>query len=274
MKPHEHFGAPVKLDRFAAELSSLYTDWGTAQARPRLPTFQAILNRVHGLTAPSVLQLLNFAVGCMENDEAYLEVGSFHGSTLLGALFGHAGHRAYAVDNFSLFDPSGTNHATLMRNLVEHGLDKQVAFHAVDFQQFFLDRRHGTPHIGLYFYDGPHDYRSQLIGLLLAVPLLAKRALIVVDDGNFAAVKQATWDFMAIRPEARLLFELPTPGNCHESFWNGIFVLAWDRTGYNGYTWPDLYARRQSPLLTSLDLLQQVGVKHQGGTIFLEPVPQ
>jgi hypothetical protein len=272
MKLHDHSGAPVNIDRFAAELSSLFTDWGTAQARPRLSTFQAILNRVHGLTAPSVLQLLNFAVGGMEDGEAYLEVGSFHGSTLLGALFGHAGRRAYAVDNFSLFDPSGTNHATLMRNLVEHGLDKQVAFHAVDFQQFFLDRRHDTPNIGLYFYDGPHDYRSQLVGLLLVVPSLAERALIVVDDRNFTAVKQATWDFMAIRPEARLLFELPTPGNCHASFWNGLFVLAWDRTACNGYDWAALQARHQPALLDSLDLLQQVQLKVHGMQIATEAV--
>jgi hypothetical protein len=157
-----------------------------------------------------------------------------------------------------------------MRNLVEHGLDKQVAFHAVDFQQFFLDRRHDAARIGVYFYDGPHDYRSQLIGLLLAVPLLADRAVIVVDDGNFAAVKQATWDFMAIWPEARLLFELPTPGNCHASFWNGLFVLAWDKTGKNGYTWPALHARHQSRLLTSLDLLQQVNLTCHGKQITMQ----
>jgi protein O-GlcNAc transferase len=74
------------------------------------------------------------------------------------------------------------------------------------------------PRIGLYFCDGPQDYRSQLVGLLLAEPFLADRAIIVVDDQNFVAVKQATWDFLVVRTQASVLFELPTPGNCHPSF--------------------------------------------------------
>jgi hypothetical protein len=72
----------VNLNRFTTELPTLFTDWGSAQVRPRLPTFQALLHRVRGLTAPSVLQLLSFAVGCLEERETYLEIGSYHGSTL------------------------------------------------------------------------------------------------------------------------------------------------------------------------------------------------
>jgi hypothetical protein len=34
----------------------------------------------------------------------------------------------------------------------------------------------------MYFYDGSGEYRSQLMGLLLAEPFLAERALIIVDS--------------------------------------------------------------------------------------------
>jgi hypothetical protein len=261
----------VNLERFAAQLPGLFTDWGTVQARPRVPTFQAILTRVQGLTSPGVLQLLNLAVACLDDGEAYLEVGSFHGATLLGALSGHAERRAYAVDNFSLFDPSGTNQATLRRNLAHHGVDRQVEFHAKDFQEFFLDLRQSVPRVGVYFYDGPHDYRSQLLGLLLATPLLADRAVIVVDDRNFTAVKQATVDFAAVRGEAKILFELPTPGNGHPSFWNGLFVLQWDRASRSAYDWRFLHCMQQGELLESLDLLQQVRLKQIGTQISIEP---
>src|SRR5438552_2391345 len=101
----------MDLQRFATELPQHYLEWGTVQVRPRVPTFNGLLAQVPGLTSPSVLQLLNFAVECLDSGEAYLEVGSFHGSTLLGALSRHPGCRAIAVDNFTLFDPSGTNHA-------------------------------------------------------------------------------------------------------------------------------------------------------------------
>jgi hypothetical protein len=44
-----------------------------------------------------------------------------------------------------------------------------------------------------------------LLGLLLAVPILAERALLVIDDDNWSAVRQAAWDFWASRPEGQLL---------------------------------------------------------------------
>jgi hypothetical protein len=132
--------------------------------------------------------------------------------------------------------------------------------------------RNAPPRIGLYFYDGPHDYRSQLIGLLRAEPILADRALIIVDDQNFPAVKQATWDFLAVRKEASLLFELPTPANCHPSFWNGLYVLAWDRATCNALDWALLHSRRQPDLLESLDLLQQIKLKRLGGQIVMQPM--
>jgi hypothetical protein len=263
----------LNLERFAAELPGHFVDWGTIAVHPRLPTFGALLARANGLTSPSVLQLLNFAVECLDPAEAYLEVGSFHGSTLIGSLFGHPGRQAYAVDNFSLFDPSATNHATLMRNLTDHGLDKQVEFHSKAFEQFFCEARDTLPPVGVYFYDGPHDYRSQLIGLLLAEPFLADRALIVVDDLNFIAVKQATWDFLSVRRQATLLAELPSPGNCHPSFWNGLFLLGWDRSNSSSYDWPTLYSRRQPALLESLDLLQQVRIGRRGQQMVAEPMP-
>jgi len=35
------------------------------------------------------MQLLNFAVECMESDEIYCEIGTYRGSTLIGALLNH-----------------------------------------------------------------------------------------------------------------------------------------------------------------------------------------
>jgi hypothetical protein len=123
----------------------------------------------------------------------------------------------------------------------------------------------------VYFYDGVHDYRAQLLGLLLAAPVLARRALVVVDDANWPAVRQATWDFLAVRREARLVLDLPTPGNCHPTFWNGLMVLAWDAEGRNGYDWPALRAVRQRETLESLDLLQWVKLTQEGNCIRVTP---
>jgi protein O-GlcNAc transferase len=261
----------VDPQRFAQDLPGHYADWGLPSVRPRSDRFNEVLGRVRGMTAPSVLQMLHAAVGRLEPGECYCEVGCFQGATLVGALLGQPGRVAHAADNFSEFDPGGVNHAALTANLAAFDLDKQVRFHNLDGEDFLVGMRTAGVKVGVYFYDGAHDYRSQLMGLLLAVPLLAERALLVVDDTNWPAPRQATWDFLAARPEARLLFDLPTPGNCHSTFWNGIMVLGWDALGRTSYDRAAQRGVRQRALLESLYVLQGVNLKLENGGVHMTP---
>lgn len=255
--------------KFSEQLPGLYVDWGSRSVRTRSERFARVLEAVRGMTSANVLQLLNLAVGCLEGEEVYCEVGCFQGATLIGALLDHPGRRAVAVDNFSEFDPYGQNHAVLLRNLFAFGLQDRVRFANDDFEGFLHDLRGGGLRVGAYFYDGAHDYRSQLLGLLLAAPILADRAVLVVDDSNCPAVRQATWDFLAARPEGRLLFDLPTPGNCDPTFWNGVSVLGWDAGGAHRYDRSTFAGARQPALLESLSTLQLVHVKAEGRWICL-----
>lgn len=220
----------MDYQRFIQQLPALYDNWGTAAVQPKALAFQGILQCIQGMTTANVLQLLNFAVACMEPNEVYCEVGCFQGSTLTGALLNHPDRMAYAIDNFSEFDFAHENQAKLMQNLAAFGLDEQVFFCNQDFEAFFANLRSldTTDRIGVYLYDGAHDYRSQLMGLLLAKPFLADRALIIVDDSNWDPVQQANWDFIAAHPQCSLLLDLPTPGNGHPTFWNGLQILSWD----------------------------------------------
>jgi protein O-GlcNAc transferase len=261
----------MKWPLFLEQLTALYEEWGRPSVRPKSDRFAQVLARVRGMTSPGVLQLLNFAVACLEGDEAYCEVGCFQGATLVGALLGHPGRRAYAADNFAQFDPHRRNRAVLLHNLAAFGLLGQVRFHDQDGEDFLLGLRGGGARVGVYLYDGAHDYRSQLLGLLLAVPLLAERALLVVDDGNWPAVRQAAFDFLAARPEGRLLLDLPTPGNCHPTFWNGVLVLGWDAHGRNGHDGAALRRGRQPALLESLSALQWVDLRVEGNTVRMTP---
>jgi hypothetical protein len=177
------------------------------------------------------------------------------------------------MDNFSEFDPQGQNHAALLRHLAMYTLQDSVRFCNQDFEECLMGLRTSGTSLGVYFYDGPHDYRSQLMGLLLAAPLLAERALVVVDDSNWAAVKQATRDFLALHSQCRVLFDLPTPGNCHPTFWNGLLVLAWERSSGLQQADPRLPAR-QPALLASLHALQIVNLDVADGKIRLIPTGQ
>ncbi|MBI3409193.1 MAG: class I SAM-dependent methyltransferase [Planctomycetes bacterium] len=256
--------------KFVQDLPTLYEDWGKPSVRPKSPRLAGILSQVRGMTSVNVLELLNCAVRFLEEGEQYGEIGCFRGATLIGALIGHPEAHAIAVDNFSEFDRSGTNCQTLDQNLRAFDLDTQVTFRNQDFEDALRELRKDPPHFGVYLYDGAHDYRSQLMGLSLAAPLLAERALIVVDDSNAQAVKQATADFLACRPECRMLLELPTPGNRHSSFWNGLMLLAWDAKKLSS---EEARPVRQEELLRSLKVLQGMNIARDGNQLTITPLP-
>jgi len=257
---------------FRENLPALYADWGRPTVRPQCSQFSSVLQSVRGMTTPCVLQLLSFAVGCLENEEVYAEVGCYHGATLIGALLNHPAAKALAADNFSEFDPSGQNRQTLFTNLEAFGLSKQVQFHDQDAEDFLADLRSSSHRLGVYFYDGAHDYRSQLMGLLLAVPVLAPHAMIIVDDANFAGARQSVLDFMAVYPQARLLFDIPTPANCHPTFWNGLLVLDWDAQRQEATLRDTLRQGRQAALLESINVLQRIQLTVQGNQILVKPI--
>jgi hypothetical protein len=118
----------MDYQRFIDQLPNLYENWGEDSVRPKSERFQQALDQVEGMTTANVMQLLNFAVECMEPDEIYCEVGSYQGSTLIGALLDHSERMAYAVDNFAEFDPAGENLEKLIDNLSKFNLQDQVYF--------------------------------------------------------------------------------------------------------------------------------------------------
>lgn len=240
--------------RFLTELPCFYSNWGNDAVSPKSDRFQQVLNQVEGMTTASVMQLLNAAVACLESNEIYCEVGCFRGTTLIGALLDQHDRMAYAIDNFSEFDPSGEGESKLLHNLETFGLSDQVCFCNQDFEEFFYDLAQLSTQdkIGVYLYDGAHDYRSQLMGLLLVRPFLADRALIIVDDRNWSAVQQANWDFVTTHPRCRLELSLPTPANGHSSFWNGLDVLSWDVSRTGVCEWQTIQSHRDKALIDAI----------------------
>jgi predicted O-linked N-acetylglucosamine transferase (SPINDLY family) len=249
----------MNYQKFIAELPNQYEGWGGEAIRPKSPQFQEALAQVEGMTSENILQLLNFAVACMESGEVYCEVGCLYGSTLIGAMLNHPARLAYAIDNFSEFNPGGDNEARLLHNLTAFDMEEQILFCNQDFETFFADLRQlqTTDRIGVYFYDGAHDYRSQMMGLLLVRPFLAERALIILDDSNWDTVQQATCDFLASHSQCRLVLDLPTSARQFSEmfacpFWNGVQVLSWDRQTHPGTPLTDLQKWRKPEVIRAI----------------------
>lgn len=173
-------------------------------------------------------------------DSCYLEVGVFQGLTLLSVAKAAPERKVCGIDNFSQFDPDGTNRTLVMERRRALGAENALLIDR-DYEDALeqLPSHLGGQRVGVYFVDGPHDYRSQLMCLLLALPHLAKEAVVVIDDCNYLHVRQANRDFLLTRPEFKLAFEAYTPGHpcnmtaeaeaqARAGWWNGVNVLVRD----------------------------------------------
>ena len=192
---------------------------------------------VEGLLSPKKAKLLQLAYGCLAADEAYFEVGTWLGKSLISAIHRNKLRPTVACDDFSEafikrdVDPL----AILTENLRRYGFQNYVTFYNEPFQRVCVSEKLPIP-IGFYFYDGAHDERSQYLGIKLIEPFLSDQALVVVDDWRYAPDSQSyakTGTLRAITESQfnwQLLYELPARYNGDRAmWWNGLAVFAFRR---------------------------------------------
>ncbi len=175
------------------------------------------------------------------SDEAcYLEVGVYQGLTLLSVAKELSKGKAYGIDNFAFFDRDGKNFSLVKERKQKLNIDRAEVIN-MDYEDALENLSEHINHkkVGVYFIDGPHDYRSQLMCLLLILPHLADNAIILVDDCNYRHVRQANRDFLSSHPEYKLIYQ--SYGKSHplnmnaadrkeaeNGWWDGINVIVKD----------------------------------------------
>lgn len=218
----------MNLEAFQAGLAGLFG--GDLRAdHPVDRRFQKVLADVPGMATEHKLALLNLAAAHLEPGEAYLEVGSFKGLSLIGAMLGNADRRFYAIENFLEFNPDRRARAELEANLarwVEPGRARLLEGDCFD----LLRRGAGLKEpVGVYFYDGAHGRLPHYLALGVAEPWLADRALVVIDDASWPIVARATDRYVAAHPGYRLLFDLAAEHEEDPRWWNGVRVYGFER---------------------------------------------
>ncbi|MEY3050375.1 MAG: hypothetical protein RLY31_160 [Bacteroidota bacterium] len=194
-----------------------------------------------GFSGRKLITLLQQMAALVDPHETcYLEVGVFQGLTLLSVASSRPELPCFGIDNFAYFDPENKNRSIIRERQRRLGANN-VHLIDEDYEDAFdhlNDHLQGRK-IGVYFIDGPHDYRSQLMCLQLALPFLADHAVIIVDDSNYEHVRMANRDFMRTHPTFKLLFESYTKahpqnlrGPAHSAaragWWNGVNLLVRD----------------------------------------------
>lgn len=206
-----------------------------AQESGALKTREDVLTGYSGKALYGALQLLS--KNTLSENECYLEIGVFQGLTLLSSAMAVPEREFYGIDNFAFFDPDGKNEKIVKDRRKKLGLENAKLINS-DYEKALenLGKYIGNKKVGVYFIDGPHDYRSQLMCLLLIKPFLADKAIILIDDSNYRHVRQANRDFLLTHPEFKLLYQSYTPAHpinmtstqkkeAVKGWWDGINII-------------------------------------------------
>jgi len=213
----------MNADRFLHELPALFEDYPRSE-HPLDRRFAPIVEKVENLAAENVLALLNLAASCLGTDEAYVEVGVFHGASLIAAMLGNEDKRFVGIDSFAFRDASLEK---VERNLEHFGLSRPELL-VGDAFELVPTGALGDTRIGLWYYDAAHDYESQLRGLRIAESLLTPGALVVVDDTDWEQVARAMDDYVAAQPRARRILTIDGKERGFPQWWEGMQVLVWE----------------------------------------------
>lgn len=213
----------MDADRFLRELPALFDDFPRS-ARPRDRRFAPIVEQVENLTSENVLALLNLAAACLGPEEAYVEVGVFHGASLIAAMLGNEGRRFVGIDSFGFRDASL---AKVEENLARFGLPRPELLVGDVFELVPAGALRDAP-VGIWYYDASHSYEAQLEGLRIAEPWLAPGALLIVDDTDWEQVERALDDYLRGQPRARRILALDGKDRGFPQWWEGVQALVWE----------------------------------------------
>lgn len=188
--------------------------------------FMGVVSKIHCMSRPRVYAVINAIVSCMEEGETYLEVGTYQGGSLISATLGNSA-RAIGVDNFAEFNTTN-NFQQTQNNLEAFGVSDRVVLRNMSYQEFFASCP-AEFKAQVYYYDGAHDYETQLAGMEAAWEFLHSGSIILVDDYSYPEVIRAINQFIANHIDRiRFQFVMGSMGDFEdmgETWWNGCVVM-------------------------------------------------
>ncbi len=185
--------------------------------------FDDLRAKVHCMGAPRVYGIINAVVSAMEPGEIYLEVGTYQGGSLIAALRDNQSI-AVGVDSFTEFQTTNGFERT-KKNIQDFGIADRVTFENMPFAQFFAQVAPGFV-AQVYYYDGGHDYETQLAGMEAGWPYLRPGSIVLVDDYSYTEVARAINQFVENhKNNLRFEFVMSSPRDMDALWWNGAVVM-------------------------------------------------
>jgi predicted O-methyltransferase YrrM len=213
----------VDSSRFLEELPRLFEDYPRSE-HPRDRRFASVAEDVENFARENNLALVNLAASCLGEGEAYVEVGVFHGASLIAAMLGNEGKRFIGIESFAFRD---TSLERVEANLARYGLDVPEILVGDAFEVVPAGGL-GETGVGVWYYDAAHAFEAQLAGLRIAEPLLVAGALVIVDDTDWDDVERAMDAYLREQPRARRVLTIDGSTRGAPQWWEGMQVLVWD----------------------------------------------
>jgi hypothetical protein len=133
--------------------------------------------------------ILNTLVEKMPN-ASYLESGSWTGSTACSALYKNSG-KITCIENFEYDGVLGNTSEQILLENIQKYTNENTDFKLInkDFRQVDYS---SIGKYNIYLYDGAHDYQDHYDGIILALPAMEDEFILIVDDWNWAQVREGT----------------------------------------------------------------------------------
>lgn len=177
------------------------------------------LLNVEGMSTIAIAYIIYELTKFLDPEEVYLNIGVWKGYSFLAGVL-NKDAISIGVDNFSEFggprDEFLLNYAPLRH--------EKSSFFDMSYERY-LETIHQSK-IGLYFYDGAHDYNSQMESLTRAESFFSNNTVIIVDDSNLQPARDATLEFIRCRHgQYEILMDQLTSINYHPTYHNGLMIL-------------------------------------------------
>lgn len=188
---------------------------------------------LHGMSGRNYRRFVNNLIEALDRPH-YLEVGSWRGSTACAAMYGNSA-AITCIDNWSEF--SGPREAFVEHIQRATSAETRFALLDEDFRQTDFS---AIEPADVYLFDGPHEKQDQIDGIVCAAPALASNYVQIVDDWNWARVREGTMEgiersggklIASVEIQTTQNGEVPSTARCEESAWhNGCFMGVVERS--------------------------------------------
>jgi predicted O-methyltransferase YrrM len=221
----------MDADGFLGSLPGLFDDFPNSE-RPGGRRFDDIIATVPNLSTENNLALLNLAASFLSSEESYVEVGSFLGASLIGAMRGNEGKDFVAIDRFeSTAQPFSSSGSLVSRGAFDANLNRFGAMGAAVIEGDAFDVLESSQlqgrRVGVFFWDADHTHEGQLRGLRDIEPHLAPGALLIIDNADSPAVITGVDEWLLEQPDAHLALEIAGRRRNHPWWHDGIRILRW-----------------------------------------------